>query len=424
MKKFIFIISILAITIAIYSYFNSQKNSDLRAMYKTQALKFGDVTKTVSANGTLNPVTVVNVGTQVSGTVKNLYVDFNDRVTKGQLLMELDGELLVAAEKQSQAMVNSAKASLDYAQADYQRMHTLYKKEYVSKQEVDKALQVLKTAQASLQQAEAQNQKDKSNLGFTKIYSPVDGIVTNRSVDIGQTVAASFQTPTLITIAENLSKMSIDTSFAEADIGDIKAGQNVNFTVDAFPTQTFRGKVKQIRLNPTTTSNVVTYNVRIDVDNPKEILLPGMTAYVNIAVIEKKNVLLAPNAALRFKPAINNAANTPSANSNPLLGGASMRPPGGFGKSNNQRSNNNSNNENPGEVKEQRGVLFTIAEDNKTIQGIPVILGITDNNFTQITNIKKNINLSEKTQVITGENLSNNKNSNHNSKSNVQMRML
>lgn len=418
MKKFIIIFVILLAVVGGYSYFNLQKNNDLRLQYKTQALKIGNVTKTVSANGTLNPITVVNVGTQVSGTVNHLYVDFNDRVTKGQLLMELDGELLVAAEKQSEAMVNSAKASLDYAQADYNRMQTLYKKEYVSKQEVDKALQVLKTAQASLQQAMAQNQRDKSNVGFTKIYSPVDGIVTNREVDVGQTVAASFQTPTLITIAENLSKMSIDTSFAEADIGDIKAGQDVKFTVDAFPTQTFHGKVKQIRLNPTTTSNVVTYNVRIDVENPKEILLPGMTAYVNIAVIEKKNVLLAPNAALRFKPPMNNA--NASGSSNPLLGGASMRHPGGFGRKPN--NNNNENNDGSSEVKEQRGVLFTIADDNKTIQGIPVILGITDNNFTQITNIKKDINLSEKTKVITGENLG--KKDTSDSKSNVQMRML
>lgn len=423
MKKFIIIILILVIAGGGYIFFNSQKNNDLRAMYKTQPLKIGNVTKTVSANGTLNPITVINVGTQVSGTVRKLYVDFNDRVTKGQLLMELDGEVLIATEKQSAAMVNSAKASLDYARADYNRMQTLYKKEYVSKQEVDKALQVLKTAQASLQQAEAQNQKDKSNVGFTKIYSPVDGIVTNREVDVGQTVAASFQTPTLITIAENMSKMSIDTSFAEADIGDIKAGQSVNFTVDAFPNQTFKGIVKQIRLNPTTNSNVVTYNVRIDVDNPKEILLPGMTAYVNIAVIERKNVLLAPNAALRFKPHLDNANNQSVPNSNPLLGGASMRPPGGFGKPNNNKNKNNAkNNENLGEVKEQRGVLFTIAEDNKTIHGIPVILGITDNNFTQITNINKDINLSEKTQVITGENLLNNKSANN--KSNVQMRML
>jgi HlyD family secretion protein len=200
-----------------YSKQRAAQNPEQR--YKLLALEKGDVTQTVSANGTLNPVVLVSVGTQVSGTVKKLYVDFNDHVKKGQALLELDDALVSATERQSAASVANAQATLELAQANEARIKQLFAQEYVSKQEFDQSRQALKSAQAQLALARAQNDRDKANLNFTVIRSPVDGVVIDRVVDLGQTVAASFQTPVLIKIAQDLSEMRIDTSFAEADIG-------------------------------------------------------------------------------------------------------------------------------------------------------------------------------------------------------------
>ncbi|WP_291995333.1 efflux RND transporter periplasmic adaptor subunit [Candidatus Accumulibacter sp. ACC003] len=270
--------------------------------YKLQSVERGDVTQTVSANGTLNPVVLVNVGTQVSGTVTKLYVDFNDKVEKGQALLELDNSLLAAQARQSAANVLNISAALDLARANEARMQQLFAQEYVSRQELEQTIQLRRSSAAQLAQARAAADKDQVNLRFTTIRSPVSGVVVDRVVDLGQTVAASLQTPTLIKIAQDLSEMRIDSSFAEADIGKIRPGQQVRFTVDAFPDKNFHGEVQQIRLNPTTQQNVVTYNVRVSLANPEQLLLPGMTAYVSIAVASRQDVLLVANAALRFKP--------------------------------------------------------------------------------------------------------------------------
>jgi HlyD family secretion protein len=210
--------------------------------------------------------------------------------------------LFTAQIAQSQGNVRNAEASVELAKANEARIRSLFEQEYVSRQELDQSVQALKSAQAQLSTSRGQLQRDKTNLSYSIIRSPVSGIVIDRQIDIGQTVAASFQTPTLIKIAQDLSKMQIDTSFAEADIGNINVGQLAKFSVDAFPNLNFEGNVKQIRLNPVTTSNVVSYNVVISVDNPQQILLPGMTAYVSIVFAKHDNVLLVPNAALRFKP--------------------------------------------------------------------------------------------------------------------------
>lgn len=271
--------------------------------YRTQAVEKGEVRQVVSANGSINPVSLVNVGTQVSGTVKKLYVDFNSKVEQGQVLLELDDALLAAQQKQSQANVQSALASLELASANEARARSLFGQEYASRQEMDTAVQARKAAEAQLQLTRAAVEKDRANLAYTVIRSPVSGVVVDRSVDVGQTVAASLQTPTLFKIAQDLAKMQIDVSFAEADIGSIRVGQAVHFTVDAFVGRNFKGEVRQIRLSPTIQSNVVTYDVVVNVDNPEQILMPGMTAYVSIVVEERKDVLLVPNVALRFKPA-------------------------------------------------------------------------------------------------------------------------
>ncbi len=299
MGLFFLAVAAIAAGIAIYRQFYLAAPEQ---QYRLQEVKKGEISQTVSANGTINPVTLVNVGTQVSGTVKKLYVDFNSKVEKGQILLELDDALLAAQQKQSLANVQSATASLELADANLARARSLFAQEYVSRQELDTAIQAKKAAEAQLQLTRATVEKDRANLAYSVIRSPVSGVVVDRSVDVGQTVAASLQTPTLFKIAQDLSKMQIDANFAEADIGSIRVGQVVRFTVDAFAGRNFQGEVKLIRLNPTTVQNVVTYDVVINVDNPEQILLPGMTAYVSIAVAQRKDVLLVPNAALRFKP--------------------------------------------------------------------------------------------------------------------------
>lgn len=308
MKKFLrsritWLVLVVAIIVAGAFGYQQLNKVPLEQQYRLQTLENGDISLTVSANGTINPVSLVNVGTQVSGTVKKLYVDFNSKVEKGQVLLELDDALLAAQQKQSLANVQNARAALELATANEARTRGLFAQEYVSRLELDTAVQAKKSAEAGLQLSLATVEKDKANLAYSVIRSPVSGVVVDRSVDVGQTVAASLQTPTLFKIAKDLAKMQIDANFAEADIGSIRVGQAVRFTVDAFPNRNFKGVVNLIRLNPTTVSNVVTYDVVINVDNPEQILLPGMTAYVNIAVAERKDVLLVPNASLRFKPA-------------------------------------------------------------------------------------------------------------------------
>lgn len=278
------------------------KQVSAQERYATAVLEHGAIIQSVAANGTLNPVVLVSVGSQVSGIVKRLHADFNDQVKAGQVLLELDPTLIHAQLQQSEANFASAQASLELAQANEARTRGLFEQEYVTRQDVDTAVQVLKAAKAQLDLAQAQVVRDRTNLEYTVIRSPVSGVVVSRLVDVGQTVAASLQAPTLFQIAKDLSHMQIDTSYAEADVGNIRVGQQATFRVDAFPNRTFRGAVRQVRLNPTTQQNVVTYDVVVSVDNLDQALMPGMTAYVNIVVAQRKDVLRVSNAALRFRP--------------------------------------------------------------------------------------------------------------------------
>ena len=352
--------SLIGAGFAIYSKFYSVETTQ----YRTQVLERGDVSQTVSANGTINPVTLVSVGTQVSGTVSKLFVDYNSQVKKGQVLLELDDALLAAQVKQSEANVQSAQASLDLATANEKRTRDLFAQQYVSRQDLDTAVQAKQSAEAQLLSARAQLEKDRANLSYSVIRSPVSGVVVDREVDVGQTVAASLQTPTLFKIAQDLSKMQIDSSFAEADIGGIRVGQSVRFTVDAFMDRHFKGEVKQIRLNPTTVSNVVTYDVVVNVDNPGQILLPGMTAYVNIVIAERKDALLVPNSALRYKPS--NSAML--SQTRPQSSGGGNRPAAGQGNKNKRDTFS--------------GRVYVLA--NGKLKAIDVTLGITDNRNTEI----------------------------------------
>ena len=368
-----------------YYFYKNSKQAQPEDLYKFGTVTQGDVEQTVSANGTINPVTLVSVGTQVSGRVSKLYVDFNDKVEKGQVLLELDDALFAAQIAQSQGSVRNAEASVELAKANEARIRSLFEQEYVSRQELDQSVQALKSARAVLESARAQLQRDKTNLSYSIIRSPVSGIVIDRQIDVGQTVAASFQTPTLIKIAQDLSKMQIDTSFAEADIGNIKVGQIAKFSVDAFPNLNFEGAVKQIRLNPVTTSNVVSYNVVISVDNPQQILLPGMTAYVSIVFAKHDNVMLVPNAALRYKPKLDNELDhvKPTANGNDASQGQ--------GKSRRK---------NPAEMAEAgifgRGKVFVLQDGKPQMRQVKV--GITDGKLTEVVSET----LKPDDQVITG----------------------
>jgi HlyD family secretion protein len=303
MKRRWKIISVCAIAvIAGAALFVARQSRHNGIAYATQAVSRGAVAASVSANGTLNPVILVNVGTQVSGTVKALRVDFNDHVRAGQVLAELDPALLRAQLRESEAALAGARANLDLAIANERRARPMHEQGYLTTEQYDQALEATHAARAQVEQASAQVAHDRTNADYAVIRSPVAGVVVNRAVDIGQTVAASFQTPTLFQIAQDLKQMQIDSNFAEADIGRIRPGQRVRFTVDAFPERSFSATVRQVRLNPTTVQNVVTYDVVVAVANPDEILMPGMTAYVSVIFDERIDALLVPNAALRFVP--------------------------------------------------------------------------------------------------------------------------
>lgn len=283
--------------------------------YITQSADRGDIRATVSATGTVNAVTTVLVGTQVSGTIKQLFVDFNSAVKKGQLLALIDPASFEAQVAQASANLSLARANLDKSKValrdtitTFERNKILYGKNFISKSDLDTSETNYLSAQAQIKASEAQVEQTqaalnlaRTNLRYTQIISPVNGTVISRSIDVGQTVAASFQTPTLFTIAQDLTKMQIDTSVDEADIGRIKADQRVTFTVDAYPDLTFKGNVSEIRNAPTTVQNVVTYDVIVKVDNSDLKLKPGMTANVSIIIDDRKNILRIPNAALRVK---------------------------------------------------------------------------------------------------------------------------
>jgi HlyD family secretion protein len=307
------VVSVLAVA-GICGYFFLQKPP--KAEYKTLKVERGSIVSSVTATGTLNAVVTVQVGTQVSGTISKLYVDFNSKVAKGQAIAQIDPALFSSAVQQSRGNVLNAQASLAKARvtlADTKRTlgrnRQLLEQGIVSQSDLDasqtaydSAATGVQAAEASLIQARGALQQAETNLRYSTIRSPVDGIVVSRAVDVGQTVAASFQTPTLFTIAQDLTKMEIDTSVDESDISRLKVGQSASFTVDAYPEQQFSGTVRQIRNAPVVTQNVVTYVAVIAVNNKDLKLKPGMTANVSVQTQRKDDVLKIPSAALRFKP--------------------------------------------------------------------------------------------------------------------------
>jgi HlyD family secretion protein len=328
LKRYGLLVGLVVVAIAVYAAFQFRSNEQPK--YFTTKVDRGEIRQVVEATGTINAVTTVQVGSQVSGTISRLNADFNSRVKKGQVVAQIDPSLFQGSLLQAKADLANAKANVVASQAnyekaqatalqtrtDYERTSGLAKEGVMSQQQLDLAKANADTAdaavaaaKATITQAVAQVQQKQAavtvaqtNLDYTTIHAPIDGTVIARSVDVGQTVAASLQAPTLFTIAQDLTKMQVYANTDESDVGMIHTGQVVTFKVDAFPKDSFTGRVSQVRLNATTVQNVVTYNTIIDFDNPDLKLFPGMTAYITLPVAEAPNVLRVPNGALRYKP--------------------------------------------------------------------------------------------------------------------------
>lgn len=270
--------------------------------FETVKVVKGDITNTVTSTGTIEAITTVEVGTQVSGIIEHVYVDFNDNVKQGQVLARLDETPLRTQLEQSQASVDQAKAQLDFQEATWNRMKVLYEKNLIAQADYDQAVYNYQNSKALLNNAKSALDRARVNLAYATIYSPIDGVVLNRAIEEGQTVAASFNTPEMFTIANDLTQMEVRASVDEADIGQVRLGQRVQFTVDSYPDEKFEGSVSQVRLKPVTTNNVVTYVVIFSAPNPGKKLMPGMTASATIFIEEKQNTLILSGKAVRFTP--------------------------------------------------------------------------------------------------------------------------
>jgi HlyD family secretion protein len=362
--------------------------------YETVAVDRGDLTQSVTATGTLNPVTNVLVGCQVSGTISKIYVDYNSIVKSGELIAELDPSTYQAQLDQAEANLANAKANLELQQVQADRESQLFTNNLVSGSDYDTALATLHEADASVQLNQAQVNMAKVNLGYCKIYCPVDGIVIVNNIEVGQTVAASFNTPELFQIANNLKQMQIDSSVAEADVGGVIEKQDVDFTVDAYPYRTFSGSVTQVRNSPTTVNNVVTYDCVISVTNADYKLKPGMTANVSIIIAQRKNTLQVPNGALRFRPPDNAVIDTNAlaAVTNAPMQAAQVA------------QNSSTNSVHAGKHKHtseqiQVHTIYVLAgdEQNPTLEAVQIKTGITDGIYTEVLS-----GLKEGEKIVTG----------------------
>ena len=302
-KKKLIISSVIGLFLAGAIVYNLlSKNTDNSVSIETTVVEVGNVNTAITATGTIEAIKTVDVGTQLSGVIEHIYIDYNDHVKKGQLIAEIDKTSLNASKAEAIANLDLAQAEFEYQKANYMRNKELYEKEILSDADFEAIFYDYQRAAAGVKTANAQLQKVEINLGYASIYAPINGIVLSRSVDEGQTVAASFNTPTLFSIANDLTKMQVEADIDEADIGQVKVGQNTIFTVDAYPENEYMGTVTQIRLEPQISSNVVTYTVIIEAPNPNLELMPGMTASVSILTHEANDVLIIPSKALRYSP--------------------------------------------------------------------------------------------------------------------------
>lgn len=301
-KKSIIVVVVIIVVAAAAYFFLKGKNSAQIVSYETAAVEKATIGNSITATGTIEPVTTVEVGTQVSGIINAIYVDYNSVVKKGQVIAELDKTNLTSELNSAKANLASAKSDLDYQQLNYKRMKALHDKGLISDDEFDQAELSLKQAEATYNTRKESVATAQTNLGYAIITSPIDGVIISKDVEEGQTVASSYSTPTLFNIAQDLTDMRVIADVDEADIGEVAEGQRVTFTVDAYPNETFEGTVTQVRQEATTESNVVTYEVVISASNDDLKLKPGLTANVTIYTLERENILSVPTKALRFTP--------------------------------------------------------------------------------------------------------------------------
>ena len=358
---------------------------DTAAGYKTEAVTTGAVTMSVTATGTISAVTTVQVGSQVSGVISRLYVDFNSRVKKGQLLAELDPTPFQQTVEQRRADLTKAQVDAASFQLTLNRQRRLLAAGLTSQADLDAAKSSYDGSRAQVQQSNAAMKQAQTNLQYTRIASPIDGVVADRQYDVGQTVAASFSAPTLFTIAQDLTKMQVQADVDQSDIGRIQVGQVARFTVDAYPEEEFRGKIKEIRLNASVTQNVVSYPVIIEVANPEERLRPKMTANVTIDVAQVRAVLRIPNAALRFRPETASTTSTaaptqpggPAAGGFPTGVGGGRRGGAGGGGFGGAAAGM------PRRVQKKAQTVYVLGADSK-LKPVEVKTGITDGHYTQV----------------------------------------
>ncbi|MBS1979426.1 MAG: efflux RND transporter periplasmic adaptor subunit [Bacteroidetes bacterium] len=316
MKKWLFIVLGVGLAGGAYYWYALSHSASPDFQWRTAKIERGDITTLVTATGSLSAVTTVQVGTQVTGTISRLLVDFNSVVRKGQIIAILDTSFLVASRDDALANTEKARAQYNQYQREYNRVKKLFDEKVNAQADYDLALTNLELGRTNLRSAEAQLNRARINLQYATIRAPISGTVISRNVDVGQTVISSFNTPTLFTIANDLTHMQVQANIDEADIGQIQVGQYVSFTVDAYPNEVFKGTVQQIRLQPVTIQNVVNYVVIIDVPNPDLKLMPGLTANISVKVQEHKDVLKVPISALRFTPPEGYGVNTDSIKKN------------------------------------------------------------------------------------------------------------
>jgi HlyD family secretion protein len=386
MKKYLVILTVIILIAGVAGYFYYKRTPEIS--YKTAKIERGSIVSTVAATGNLSAVITVQVGTQVSGTIQKLYVDYNSRVKKGQPIAEIDPALFNASVEQSQgnflnAEANRQKANVALVDAErtVKRNKQLLADGIISQSDYDVVETALQSARAGVKAAEgsvAQTRgalmQAKTNLHYSVIRSPVDGVVISRAIDVGQTVAASFSTPTLFTIAQDLTKMQIEVSVDEADISRIKLAQKASFTVDSYPEQTFRGKVTQIRSAPIITQNVVTYVVVVSVDNSDLKLMPGMTANVSVEAAKKEDVLKLPPAALRFKPK-SKGDDAKEKGKGEMAGVDAQRPAGSGGPSGGSKGGS-------GKTRGKNQQVYLLKEGKPL--AVPVTTGIANNNSIEL----------------------------------------
>jgi HlyD family secretion protein len=396
--KWIIIFLIVGAIVAVAGWYFKRGKSDA-PQYQATAVERGDLTQVVTATGTLNPVVNVTVGSQVSGIINKLYVDYNSQVKKGQVIAEIDPSTYQAAVEQSEADLASSKANLELQQAEEERSANLFTNKLISNSDYDTAIANLHEAEAAVKQKQASLDNANASLGYCKILSPVDGIVILRAIDLGQTVASSFNTPTLFQIANDLTKMQIDSSVAEADVGGIVEGQNVDFTVDAYPYRNFHGVVTQVRNSPTTVNNVVTYDCVIGVTNADYRLKPGMTANVSVVIAQREAALTIPNSALRFHPPDAAVVQTNSANTTVTAAAQTSETTNGGGHAGGSGWQGHRTG---GRARGDRPVIHTVyvlsgeGKDAK-LQAVQIKTGISDGISTEVVS-----GLNEGDKIVTG----------------------